>query len=104
MDWTGENNWAAPLIALIPNIICLIKHQGATTSIVAPVWKGCCWWVDLIALSIDEPVPIPNNEMLFNGDFGVQPEPLCNCWWCWTVFQICGWPGPVDGRQEPWLH
>jgi hypothetical protein len=104
MDWMGENNWAAPLITLIPKIIHLIKHQGATTSIVALVWKGCHWWADLNALSINKPVPIPNNKMLFNGNFSVQPEPLHNCWRCWTVFWICGWPGPVDGHQEPWLH
>jgi hypothetical protein len=55
-DWRNDNNWTVPPIALIPHILNLMERQGATTTIVAPIWLGCRWASHLQWLSIDSPV------------------------------------------------
>ncbi len=40
-QWALENNWAAPPITMILQVIKLTTHQCTAVSIIAPVWKGC---------------------------------------------------------------
>jgi hypothetical protein len=100
-DWTQDNNWAAPPIALIPRVVQLIRRQKATATIIAPVWRGCRWWRDLSDITIDTPVEIPTNAESFIGDFETLPEPLRNKKWIWMAFHVSGTTRPEAGRPTP---
>jgi len=40
-DWSKDNNWAAPPIALVLCILNLVERQCAMATIIVPKWPGC---------------------------------------------------------------
>jgi len=58
-DWSKENNWAAPPIALILRILNLVKRQCTMATIIVPKWPGCCWFSHLERLTINTPACVP---------------------------------------------
>jgi hypothetical protein len=43
-DWGGEGNYACPPLALISQVVELVREQQADATLVVPVWKGQPWW------------------------------------------------------------
>ncbi len=56
----------------------LVQVQGATATIITPMWSGCCWRQDLEDLMIDMPILLHALEEMFLSEHGT-PEPLHNC-------------------------
>jgi hypothetical protein len=43
-DWRGETNYACPPLALMSQVIELIRVQEADVTLVVPIWQGQPWW------------------------------------------------------------
>ncbi len=99
-DWRGETNWVAPPIALIPQVLRLLRHQRAHATVIAPVWTGKPWFQDLLQLSSSPPIPIPNKPSSFEWQGDRPPEPLRNPRWRWAAFRICGNTEPRAGPGQ----
>jgi len=65
-DWSKDNNWTAPPIALIPCILDLVKRQHATATIIVPKWPGCRWFNYLKWLTVDPPASVPASARNFS--------------------------------------
>ena len=98
--WLVENNWVAPLIALIPKVLCHIRRQGASVTLVAPVWPGCWWFQDLQEMAVDVCDLATMAEMFVPVPWSML-EPLCNCHWRWAAWWISGLTTHVDGLVAP---
>ncbi len=98
-NWRNDNNWTAPPITLIPRILDLVERQGATATIMAPIWLGCRWASHLQRLSINSLVQIPTSSTSFTSRFNSTPKPLHNKQWRWAAFRISGCPTQLDGPQ-----
>jgi hypothetical protein len=64
-DWRGKTNWVAPPITLIPQVLHLLQHQKAHTTVITPVWTGKPWFQDLLQLLSSPLIPIPNKLCSF---------------------------------------
>lgn len=101
-DWSRDNNWVVPPIALIPKVIALIRRQKAEATVVAPVWEGRPWFRDLMELCVEPPVPIPNLPSSFEWEGPCLPEPTRNPSWRWIACRISGLHAPLAGLHKPW--
>jgi len=99
-DWSKDNNWATPPIALILHILNLVKRQCTTATNIVPKWPGCCWFSHLEQLTIDTPAPVPALARNFSSKSGVIPEPLHNKHWRWAAYRISGCPTQQAGLQQ----
>jgi len=97
-DWSKDNNWAAPPIALIPRILDLIKRQHMMATIIAPKWPGCHWFSQ--QLTINRPLHIPALARNFSSKSRVLPEPLCNKCWRLAAYRISGCPTQQADHQQ----
>ena len=97
MKWDSENAWANPPWEMIPQLLAKAAVEGATMTIVTPVWKLSPWYTQLLSMVCDHPMLLEHTRELFarggerdngRGIFGVPP-------WDYTaVWRISG-----DGRH-----
>lgn len=88
-DWRHQNNFVNPPMWMIPNILRVVKAQGAMATLVAPWWPAQPWFMELLNMSIDLPIPIQicRENMI---SMGVCPEPLKNPKWKLYAWRISG--------------
>jgi len=89
-DWSKDNNWATPPIALILRILNLVERQCTMATIIVPKWPGCHWFSHLERLTINTPAHVQALARNFSSKSGVIPEPLCNKCWRWAAYRISG--------------
>ena len=44
VDWSGENNWFCPPVALIPRVLRHAQHCQAEGTLVVPLWESAPFW------------------------------------------------------------
>ena len=44
MDWSGENNWLLPPVALIPRVVRHAQQCRAEGTLVVPQWESAPFW------------------------------------------------------------
>ena len=65
MNWSGLHLYSFPPTALLPQVVRkLINSHSCRMLLVAPFWETKEWLQDLLALSIRNPVPLPQGENL----------------------------------------
>lgn len=64
IDWTGMNAYAYPPTKLLPAVLSKIENQPCCVLLIAPVWLAQSWFWDLIRLSIDRPMRLPQHPRL----------------------------------------
>lgn len=76
LDWADDNNWANPPFAKIPLVLDLIKTQGATATVVVPVWTAQPWWQPALA-GASEILYLPRQAGVFfqGADGARRPRP-----------------------------
>lgn len=87
-DWSGENNYVAPPVALIPAVLQHIVKCRAVATVVAPIWPSAWWWGLLSQLSISPPLPLPLASFR-RGPSG-RPGPFKNPRWRFAAFRLAG--------------
>ena len=98
-DWSQENGWANPPFdnETFRKLVDKVIADGATISVVAPLWKRAPWYQDLVALSVACPRLLPRRHDLFrpgpDNDHGVGVPPD---WLETAVFRISGIPRERD--------
>ena len=96
-DWSAENAWCNPPWTAIPTILDRILKDGATLTLIAPVWSNAPWYTRVLALCIDSPRLIRHEEKTFskNGDEknGIFGPPN---WDHTAAFTISGVPSLQD--------
>lgn len=50
VDWAGYRNYAFPPVALIPDVLRLIRSSRSVCVLIAPVWPSQHWWPSLLAV------------------------------------------------------
>ncbi len=68
-NWKKDINWVNAPFTLLPETLALIRHQGAHSLVVAPVWPNSPWWPELISLASDIMI-LPRNTPLFIAGHG----------------------------------
>lgn len=93
--WGGQhNNWVNPPFDRTPLVLDKIKTDGATETVILPVWKAQPLWAPALAAA-DEVCYLPRRAgMFFRAAVGAQaPRPR------WTVCALRFTPGGQDRRQ-----
>jgi len=99
----GHNNWINPPFDRIPLVLDKIKTDGATATVILPVWKAQPWWAPALAAA-DEVCYLPRRAGLFFRAAGAGQAPRPH----WTVCALRFSPGGRAqkrqrgrGRQPP---
>jgi hypothetical protein len=68
-DWRGEINYACPPLALLSQVIELIRVQEADVTLVVPVWPGQPWWpiLRILAPRRDQWLELGNGREIFSA-------------------------------------
>jgi ribonuclease HI len=43
-NWRGDNNWCNPPFSLMGRLWAFLRMQGASATVIAPVWRSATWW------------------------------------------------------------
>jgi len=73
-NWRGEINYACPPLALLSQVIELIRVQEADTTLVVPVWPNQPWWpiLRILAPRRNQWLKLGNSREIFSvGPSGV---------------------------------
>ena len=86
-----------PPSPILPVVLQKVKHSSNTFLVIAPLWPHQSWYPDLISLSMDHPLCIPQREDLqaqtFPGSIRFNPTRVCSD----TTLGCC--PGaPLNSR------
>ena len=77
--------------------ICLLVSGRATVTLVAPQWPAKPWWPDLIRMTIDKPIKLPNRhstlQAIGTNEFSEFPD------WNLAIFRISGAPSALVAAQ-----
>ena len=88
----GHNNWINPPFDRIPLVLDKIKTDGATATVILPVWKVQTWWALALAAA-DEVCYLPRRAGLFFRAPGAAQAPRPH----WTV---CALRFATGGRAQ----
>ena len=75
--WAGEIGYAFPPFNLVAKCLRKVIHEGATITLVCPVWPTQPWYAQLLQLVIATPILLPTTAGLLMGPQG-QEHPLVN--------------------------
>jgi hypothetical protein len=64
-DWSTLNGFANPPFALIGRILNKVRLESATITLIAPIWVGAPWFPDLLDMSIEQPIMLPQWDRIF---------------------------------------
>ena len=64
-SWKEENVWANPPFSLIGRILHKIKKEKVTVTILAPLWPAQTWYPQLLAMSTEPPLLLPETNGVF---------------------------------------
>ena len=84
----GHNNWINPPFDRIPVVLDKIKTDGATATVILPVWTAQPWWAPALAAA-DEVCYLPRRAGLFFHAAGAEQAPRPH----WTVCALRFTPG-----------
>lgn len=103
-DWSLGNLWANPPFSLIPLVLSKVAADGATVTIVLPVWQSQPWWEEAVSRA-DEAYLLPRSAGLFSPGRTQVPNPHPH--WRAAAFRFVrgGKPWPTRGaenRPPPW--
>lgn len=88
-DWASHNNYVNPPFRLIPQVLEVIRNQGANATIIAPAWKAQPWYRKLVKASTNPPFRIKNVQKSVISTWG-NAEPLLNNRWKLYAWRVCG--------------
>ena len=75
--WAGELEYAFPPFNLVARCLWKVIHEGATITLVCPVWPTQSWYAQLLPLVVATPILLPTTAGLLMGPQG-QEHPLVN--------------------------
>ena len=75
--WAGEIGYAFPPFSLVAKCLRKVIHEGATITLVCPVWPTQPWYAQLLQLVVATPILLPTTAGLLIGPQG-QEHPLVN--------------------------
>ena len=65
IDWTGKSVYAFPPVALVPDVVeKLLKSPKVEMLLIAPLWETRIWYLHLVRLSVNPPMPLPQHPKL----------------------------------------
>jgi len=88
IPWGAEARcWANPPWDLLPRVLSKLRLEGATATVIAPLWRSATWWPDLMELARDVVVFDPAPDAFFPGHLG-SATPLGNPRWQFVAVDI----------------
>jgi hypothetical protein len=83
---------------LLPHVLRKLRVEGASATVVAPLWRSATWWPDLMELSRDMVVFDPSRDAFLPGHLG-SDTPLGNPKWQFVAADLGPRP-PASGLQR----
>ena len=88
-DWADHNNYVNPPFWIIPRILKTLVGQKASATLIAPWWPAQPWFRELVNMTVDWPVPIPNTVQVIQQVLAC-PEPRKNIKWKLYAWRVSG--------------
>lgn len=99
IPWGSEERcWVNPPWDLLPHVLRKLRVEGASATVVAPLWRSATWWPDLMELSRDMVVFDPSRDAFLPGHLG-SDTPLGNPKWQFVAADLGPRP-PASGLQR----
>ena len=100
--WRRENLWAHPPFALLGRVLQKVEQEGATITLLAPLWSAQPWFPKLVRLAIEPPRILPQQTNMFLHPLRQDMQPPQ---WLTVAWRISGAPSSNVGtrhRQSTW--
>jgi hypothetical protein len=89
-SWKDLKGYANPPFCLIGRILHKLRQEQATITLVAPIWTTAHWFPDLLAMTLDRPFLLPDQQDLFLPGFLGNETPLNNPAWRVAAWRVSG--------------
>jgi hypothetical protein len=101
-DWSNDNLWMVPPWPLLPEVICKLRNDKATATIVVPYWPRQPWFRELMQMSTALPFRLPRQATTFQMASRSQTLKLLR--WTLYCFRVSGMPTATTLSHSQLAH